>query len=91
MRPVIRVASRGSRRQTRPVWADVLSNPCWRLVSAFGHRSVGPVSSQDRAEASLEILEANSLEFEHGLAAWLSGIAPQLPASSDSSGSPGTR
>jgi hypothetical protein len=49
------------------------------LLCAFGHRHVDPVSGQDRPQPALEILDADSLEFERGLAAWLSGIDPLSP------------
>jgi hypothetical protein len=79
MSPVVRVGARCTRCRTRPEWADALCNPCWRLLCAFGHRHVDPVCGQDRPQPALEILHADSLEFERGLAAWLSGIDPLSP------------
>lgn len=78
MSPVICIGARCTRCH-KPVWADDLCNPCWRWLSALGHRPVDLVSSQDRAEPALEIPDAGSLEFKRGLAAWLSGIDPLSP------------
>jgi len=79
MSPVICVGVRCTRCHKRPVWADALCNPSWRLLCAFGPRPADLVSSQDRAQPALEVLDADSLEFERGLATWLSGIDPLSP------------
>jgi hypothetical protein len=76
MSPVIGLRPRCTRCRQRPVWMDTLCNPCWRLLAAFGHlpADVGP--SRDPAEPLLEILDADSIEFERRLVAWLSAADP---------------
>lgn len=88
MSPVIRVGPRCHRCHKRPVWTDALCNPCWCLVAVFGHRPVDATPSPDRLQPVLEILDADSLEFERRLAAWLAGNGSLPPDSSDSWGSP---
>ena len=76
MSPVTGFGPRCSRCQPRPVWTDTLCNPCWRELAAFGHRPADVPPSQARAEPLLEILDADSIEFERQLVAWLAATDP---------------
>ena len=73
MSPVIGLGARCRRCHKRPVWADALCNPCWRLSAAVGARAVEVTAGED---PSSEILDADSIEFGVRLAAWLYGTDP---------------
>lgn len=79
MSPVIGVGPRCRRCHKRPVWADALCNPCWRLNSAFGHHAADLASEVDQGDFALEILDATCIEFERQLVAWLAGTDAATP------------
>jgi len=73
MSPVIGVGPRCTRCHKRPVWAGTLCSPCWRLAATCGHPPLDMDAGEDGSGQTFEILDADSLEFERSLAAWLSG------------------